>query len=446
MREPDLVDDVIEHVLPRYQKEQIDICDADYEASIERILSTFDTDSTRQRNRLIGALKETPFVRAIDASDSSKRYAKPGDIYLATERLKNLLQGVQGVLFVDDSFVCLRGGDIRELLERCGAFSYFRPISDDTLSDEKRCELRKQTAEPQTSGINDDVTDWTLAGLYELLEILSTLDGNRQKEVAGLLWIELAHLEERRGKGLFSGKYTWSYYGNYKVEFPAAFVRCLQETAWVPDADEKLHRPEFVLFDSLGWNEHPFLESKIHFKQRDLEMLAQKTGMNLDMLELIKEKSVKEADLRAFLEQRDKKGDSKSTVSGENEDSTGHEQSTDDSAVSGPGGNTLGREDTTGRQGHGGSGDQNNSSTISTGKHEFISYMGVRSEESEPDPDNLEYESRMNLEAKAIERIQAHEPDWQRTEQNNPGYDLYKVDSGGRQKPMVRSQGDEEKS
>ena len=63
----------------------------------------------------------------------------------------------------------------------------------------------------------------------------------------------------------------------------------------------------------------------------------------------------------------------------------------------------------------------------------FISYVAVRPEDDEPDPDNLNHENRMTLEAKSIERILTHETDWQRTEQNNPGYDLYKVDSTGRQ-------------
>ena len=64
--------------------------------------------------------------------------------------------------------------------------------------------------------------------------------------------------------------------------------------------------------------------------------------------------------------------------------------------------------------------------------HSFISYVAVHSGEVEPDPDNLDHERRMKLEAKAIDLILAAEPDWKLTPSNNPGYDLYEVDEDDR--------------
>ena len=85
--------------------------------------------STRgQRDKLIAALKEASFVMAVDAGDGSQYVSKPGDVYLATERLKELFAGVSGVMLVDDSYSCLKGEDIRELLEACGATRYLQPV------------------------------------------------------------------------------------------------------------------------------------------------------------------------------------------------------------------------------------------------------------------------------------------------------------------------------
>jgi hypothetical protein len=36
-------------------------------------------------------------------------------------------------------------------------------------------------------------------------------------------------------------------------------VKLLNSTAWVPDSNGELHRPEFVVFDSLGWPANDFL-------------------------------------------------------------------------------------------------------------------------------------------------------------------------------------------
>lgn len=426
LKKPDLVEDVIEHVLPKYKKDEIDISDADYEDDIQRILTAFDTDSEKQRNRLINAIKTTKFVKAVDAADSLKYHAKTDSVYLATDRLKNLFKGVTGVLLVDDSHSCLRGAKIRGLLEKSGAFGHLRPISDDSLTHEERLKLRENAGQPETSGRNDYVEDRTLKGLEELLVALPNLNVNQQKNVAKLLWDELAHVAQNH----FTGVYSWTFYGSYKQEFDAAFVRRLNATAWILGDDGELHRPEFVSFDLLGWDKNPFIESKIHFKSQGLEMLASEMGVSLEMFELIKEENVNMADLKAFLEQRDKAGESKSTDSSE-AGATTPPQNGDGfiepgSEVSAGQGGPIDRES------HDGGGD-NNTSADSASPREFISYVAVGPDEEELDPDGLEQEKRMNLEAEAIERILAHERDWRRTEQNNPGYDLYKVDSVGRQ-------------
>ena len=430
LKEPDLVDDVIEYVLPKYCKEEIDIAEADYEADVERILKAFDTDSAKQQDKLIATLKKVKFVRAVDAGGGSKRYAKPDELYWPTKRLKNLFDRVEDVLFVDDSQACLRGERVRGLLERCGAVGYLRPISDDTLSSEERGELRK--GQPRTS---DSVKDRTLMGLEKLLAILPNLDVDRQKYIAELLWNELAHLKERRGESLFTGIYAWFYHYRREEEFDAAFVQQLKTTSWVPGPDGKLHTPKFVSFDSLTWKEHPFLASKIRFKPPDIEELARKTGVDLEEIEFLKQLKDQGVNVREHLKEllpsQGEPSESKSTDSGETGGATASEQ-----------GNGSGAGTTSGGvagQGKPDSGQTRSTTTKGAGaRGEFISYIRVGHDEDEPDPDKLAHEARMNLEAKAIERILKHEPDWQRPQQsNNPGYDLYKVGESGEQARLL---------
>ena len=129
LKEPDLVDDVVRNVLPKYRSDQVG--DIDYEADIELILSAFDTGSYAQRDQLIDALCQTPFVRAVDAGTGEKQFVLPGEVYLATERLKELFDGVEGVLLVDDTHKCLRGQKIRKrLLEKCGTTPYLKPVPE----------------------------------------------------------------------------------------------------------------------------------------------------------------------------------------------------------------------------------------------------------------------------------------------------------------------------
>lgn len=60
----------------------------------------------------------------VDAGDGKPYIAKPGGVYIATDRLQQLFAGVADVLIVDNDYACLRGEDIRDLLVSCGASRY----------------------------------------------------------------------------------------------------------------------------------------------------------------------------------------------------------------------------------------------------------------------------------------------------------------------------------
>ena len=436
LKKPDLVDDVIKHVLPKYGEDKTDIDAVDYEADIERMLRAFDTDSKTQRERLIDALKKTKFVMAVDAGNGSKYRAKPEAIYLAKDRLKDLFKGVKGVLLVDDSYKCLGGDGIRRLLEACGATRSLCPIVIDgtnRFSREELSEMRRKAGWARSRG-GDEIKDRKLRGLDGLLALLPTFDAETQKKKATLLWDALSDLTNLRGSGVFAGTYSW-YYGNnpkHSTEFDAAFVVKLNETAWIPGADGELHRPEFISFDSLGWDKNPFLESKIRFKSPDIEILAQEVGIDSGILELIKERGLSEGELREILDKRNESGESEATDIREADATTPPQNG--DSVTELGSEVSVGQGDAIGRESYGGG--DNNGATDSASTREFISYLQVHPDGEELDPDNLDHEKRMNLEAEAITRILTHEPDWRRTEQNNPGYDLYKVDSDGQQSHM----------
>lgn len=286
---PDPVDDVVWNVLPKYRASEVDGDDRAYAADIERIRIAFNTDSKAQRDKLLAALRETRFVMVVDTGDGKDYVSKPGAVYIATDRLKALFAGVSGVFVVDDNYECLRGEAVRELLEACGALRYPRPVlTQNALTWEDRRELRRQTGHEQL-GLYEDVTDWELLGFEALLTLLPTLPQEQRAERARLLWEALGDLEERRGRGVFDGSYTWTHYGQRKAPpFPAAFLRRLVKTAWVPDVDGDLVRPALVTFESLGWKANPFLLSKIAFKPPIIDQLAKEAGIEPAALDLLR--------------------------------------------------------------------------------------------------------------------------------------------------------------
>src|SRR5262249_3476940 len=135
-------DDVIRNLLPKYQSMRINV--DNYAADIARILRAFGTDSKAQKDKLLSSLKLSRFVKAKSMEDESSSFEYPEYLYLATARLKDLFKGVSNVKLVDDSEGCLRGEDIRELLEACGAARYIYPVElASKLSDDEKLELRR---------------------------------------------------------------------------------------------------------------------------------------------------------------------------------------------------------------------------------------------------------------------------------------------------------------
>jgi len=472
--EPDPVDDVVWNILPKYQGEEVDVTDEDYAADIEKIRTAFSTDSKTQRDKLLAHLRETTFVMAIDAGDGTKYVAKPSEVYLASERLKQLFEGVSDILLVDDTYDCLRGENLRELLEACGAVRYPRPLeAPSSLTRLELAELRKQAGHEQTSGINDRVQDWSLLGFDALIKALPELDHENRIKKCSLIWESLGDLEERRGRGLFEGTYTWTHHGSYKAVFPAAFLRHLNNVAWIPDALGELHPPSYVVFDSLGWKQNPFLLSKIVFKPPIIEQLAKEAGIDPALLDLLRKHGItSEADLKTRLgipdQQPETKDDNSPTDAAGNvydelkglygdgmpDPATYNPGSTGIDDVDTDGGGTIGkggqwapdgglpRRDNrpsghtggSGRAGGGSGRASDNSgkrSPGSSGGRQFISYVETHPDDNVADPDGLDHTARMALEEVAIQQIVAAEPKLLRTPAFNTGYDLVEKGSNG---------------
>lgn len=481
--EPDPVDDVIWNVLPKYRQDEVNVDGDAYAADIERIRSAFSTDSTAQREKLRSALRETSFVMVVDASDGESYVATPGDIYIATDRLKQLFAGVADVLIVDDEYDCLRGENMRELLEACGALRYPRPVeAPNALTRVEKLDLRRQTGHEETSGINDRIVDWLLQGFDGLIALLPKLTREQRAERARLIWESLGDLEERRGRGIFDGSYIWSHYGERKTPpFPAAFLRRLNKAAWVPDANGELVPPGLVVFDTLGWKSNPFLLTKIAFKPPIIDQLAREAGIDPAALDLLRKLGITSvADLTSRLgitdppPENDTEPDTKPDATGDPGGDVydeAHDLYGDDMPDIPPGTHDLdGGDGTTGGAGrggqsrtgtgsphggnqgnggaHGGSGGhtdrgekgtgtggsgQRKRSPDNAGGRPFISYVGTHPEDEEYDPDGLDQAVRMQIEEQAIELIIGLEPALRRTPGSNPGFDLYEVDSSGKQ-------------
>lgn len=460
--EPDPVDDVIWNVLPKYRQDEEDVGDDAYAADIERIRVAFKSDLTdTQKTKLRAALVDTAFVMVVDTGDGKGDVAKPGDVYIATDRLQQLFAGVPGIFIVDNEYDCLRGEDIRDLLVSCGASRYLiQQTIPSSLGYSEKEQIRREAGLERASWENPP-EDFTLRGLTQLLGFLPMLKPEEAAARVKMLWEALADLEARN-TAAFYGSYKWGYSHETKTaRFDAAFVRTLNQVAWVPNADGELVPPGLVVFDTLGWKPSPFLLTKIAFKPPIIDQLAKEAGIDPAALDLLRKLGITNvADLTTRLGITNPPSESEpsadtgpgadapsdSDVYDDAQDLYGddmpdippgtHDPDGGDGVGGGQGnggvhGGSVGHGASGGKGGNGGGHGKRRPGHA--GGRPFISYVGAHPDDGGPDPDGLDQAERMQIEGHAIDLIIRLEPTLRRTPDGNPGFDLYESDSTGRQ-------------
>lgn len=393
LTEPNLVDDIIYNILPKYKQSPVTVSDEDYRADISRILHAATEDGMARRRQLINTLRETDFVKCANTTGGSQ-WLKPSQAYLPTQRLKCLFYGVDGVWLADDSYECLRDEGVTKILKECGAAECIRPLRRDRWvyrGDSYATQLREKSTHPETTYRSDQfVGDCDIDGLESLLKHMPNLAGDARKERAKLLWEELGGLSSR----CFTCDFTWTHEGRHTVQCDTTFVRLLRDSAWVPDDTGELLRPDCVLFDSLGWEKNPLLESKIPFKRTADDELAAAVGIEPDVIALLKSKKITAAKLRELL------GESPPPDSSLAEEQTATSQTQKQTPKGTP--------------------------------REFVSYIKTKPEaEEEAAPENGGPTDKQKLGDAAVKCVCAEESQWQEAPTNNPGFDLYQTGDNG---------------
>jgi len=119
------------------------------------------------------------------------------------------------------------------------------------------------------------------AALPELLAFLPILDAEGSRKRANLLWEATEGGRSTSAVGAaFSGSYSWTYYQpSFRyVPTPHSFDSSTRLLG-CPTQRAHCNGPEFVVFESLGWEENPVLTSKIRFKPPIIDQLALEAGI-----------------------------------------------------------------------------------------------------------------------------------------------------------------------
>jgi len=241
LSEPDVFDDIVERVLPKYSRQDVSsITPREHAMDIQKILRAMASDSEAGKKKVLRAAKNAPFLRAVDRR-GKVAFQKPGDIYVKDEDLQLYFSKATDVWFLDETSVDLPPG--AEAWANLGVALRPRrvPFSGGLPSNEREYSTRQESIE-----------NYDLDGLDEFLEHLDeTLDIERRRKLSLVLWNYLReHLDSN--PRFFKGRYEWFYYSSHTKYFDSRMLVRLRESAWITTRDENLEKPSDITVSQLG--------------------------------------------------------------------------------------------------------------------------------------------------------------------------------------------------
>ncbi len=449
LREPDVVDDIVDHVLPKYRKPLSRLTQASYQADILRIADAYATGTKEQQERLISEASSLRLIYAMDCGTKEpkeRHFVSARETYLASEPLKALFDNVPGVLIVDHTKRALRNERVVQLFRALGAsHTLVRETCEPSLSQHDKRQLRLEDWR-RDAGITREIhlDDFTLRGVTGVLSLISGSLGDQSSGRSTRLWNALRAYAQREGEQGFKGTYVWYYYTRREQPFPAAFVKELNEAVWIPDNEGNLHVPREVPFSATGWPDNELLREFINFAPEP-ETRHDLQGENVEEIRLrqeLIESGLSEEDIDARLQQA-KLETLRQLRRNRQTDPAEHTPTIEG------GSSSTQSEQWTGGHGSDGMGDPQRPPTIvqipprppspggatpkdvvtkTTSPAPSEPPVRVELDDDDDNPEGLSHEERDALEEAGIAKILEQEPTLKRTPENNPGYDLYTLD------------------
>jgi hypothetical protein len=300
LAQPQLVDDVIRNVLPKYTSPKADITEESYTQDLRRILAASQTDSQQDRKRLADQAIAAPFVRCRNIAGEI-RYCLPNQAYIPSESLFRYFAGNKDAWFVDQENNVLSSPEFLTALESWGVVRTIRRVaqpSDLTNEDKERQREKHPDGATMTKGSRETVKDYTLDGLDAFLQRLPSLSHEEQVQSATALWQllvdYLSNIKPSEQQAFFQGTYCWTYYTVKCLKFDSKFVRKLREERWLPGLDDVLCAPKEVCFSQLTGNLASFelLQKALHFKPEIILQLARASRIDPALLDYIQRNSI----------------------------------------------------------------------------------------------------------------------------------------------------------
>ena len=292
----DIVEEVIEEILPKYTDTPATVDPEENERDLKKIECAYKTDSAEKKKRLRDALRKTPFILAECPNQGRRVYRKPGQVYFSNDELRMYFSG-------NDSFACVDAD--------CPQSSMFR-----ALGIKEHVRVWRKEADSKGHVLIKNYHGWHERG-HEGFDPDIRVDGLEYAlspptlEKSVFIWNEIARRNSDCVRGTVEESSRQTYENSRKKEqLSKEFGGLLISTAWLPDSDENLHKPNELTLDDLpeSFVRDEKLADQLGMKKNVVAKLADEIGVKQETIQLAKkleENPEKLEEIKRFLAQKE---------------------------------------------------------------------------------------------------------------------------------------------
>lgn len=255
IREPNLFDNIKNHIIPLYRKDKVTISQQLHLEHFQLILDVFNGSTENFKSELIDLLSDIniKFIRAVNAKSGDKVYKNYQDVYLYSEILKHYFSFSEEIYFIDISvYNNIDQQVLIEFFKKCNVQNYPWLLTHDPgLSVKQKEKIRFNHCKDTriTLWRGEEIIDHKLEGLEDIINNI-----NFSLKDSIVIWnVLLAFINSTDDKSsLFRAKYSWTYGTYYTAKFRSSILKLLQDKSWLYIKDNDVpKRPSEILIKDL---------------------------------------------------------------------------------------------------------------------------------------------------------------------------------------------------
>jgi hypothetical protein len=272
LTEPDAVAEVLEHILPKYEDEDASsISVEENRRHVETILHAVTVAGGR-KDVLLAKLRETPFLRAVNAKSGQWKYAPPTAVWFPSEMMKMFLKGNSNAWFLDDGYA---GEPKRFELLRVSD----RPRLHCRPTDESNYVMIEDGWGRHVRGVNGFDPDCTVDGL-------EFAGRNPTKDRSQYVWNVLLVPNAKRIRGKVQTSNHATFTAPEERERWSKMGALVRDNLWLPDGAGKFCKPSELSLEDLpkAFQRDEVLAQQLGMKPSSLGSVAAEAGVPADAL------------------------------------------------------------------------------------------------------------------------------------------------------------------